>query len=98
MKVDIEKSGGCRRVLTIDVPAEDVRSDYDGLLGVYTKQVKLPGFRQGKAPTALVEKRFADRLVEDAKERLVPRFYQEAATQEELKAVASFGQHDALVA
>jgi trigger factor len=94
MKVDIEKSGGCRRVLTIDVPAEDVRSDYDGLLGVYTKQVKLPGFRQGKAPTALVEKRFADRLVEDAKERLVPRFYQEAATQEELKAVAVLGVTD----
>jgi trigger factor len=98
MKVAIEKGDGCRRIVSIDVPAEDVKSDYESLLAVYTQQVRLPGFRQGKAPSALVEKRFASQLVEDAKQRLVPRFYQEAAAQEQLKPVTVLDVTDVVFA
>ncbi len=96
MNVVIEDRGGCRRSMAISVPADSVVEDYASLLKLYTTQARMPGFRQGKAPAALVEKKFASQLAEDAKERLVPKFYAEAIAQESVKSVSVLGVENVL--
>ena len=88
MKINIETSDGCRRVIGIDVPAEDARSDYDTIVGAFIKNAKVSGFRQGKAPLALVEKRYSKSIIQETKDRLIPRFYNDALKQEGIAPVA----------
>lgn len=88
MKVEVEQQGGCRRSVSVAVAPDQVREDYDRIVKLYAQHARVSGFRQGRAPRELVEKRFAKRIVEDAKEQLLPRFYREALQQENLEPVA----------
>ncbi len=88
MKINIEMSDGCRRVIGIEVPAEDARSDYDTIVGAFIKNAKVSGFRQGRAPLALVEKRYSKSIIQETKDRLIPRFYTEALEQEKIAPVS----------
>jgi trigger factor len=47
----------------------------------------LPGFRKGKAPRSLVERKFGDRLMEDVKQKLVSSTYEEAVEKNKLSPV-----------
>jgi trigger factor len=94
MKVTVEKAGGCRRVLDINVPAETVRSDYDAIIRLFAKEAKISGFRPGKAPVELVEKRYRKGIVQETKDRLIPRFYHEALEQESIAPIAVIDVQD----
>jgi len=94
MKINIEMSDGCRRVIGIDVPAEDTRSDYDTIVGAFIKNAKVSGFRQGRAPLALVEKRYGKSIIQETKDRLIPRFYTAAMEQEKIEPVAVIDVQD----
>ena len=52
----IEKLGGLKQRLTVIVPAEDVDKAYKICLKKVARTVKLPKFRPGKAPLAVIEK------------------------------------------
>jgi len=98
MKVTIEDAGGCRKTLHIDAPAEAVASGYSEVVGTYRKAARLPGFRKGKAPTDLVEKRFAEEIREDARKALVPQMYQQALEQEGIEPEAVVSVDDVVFA
>jgi trigger factor len=65
-----------------------VASEYSKVVNDYAKHARIPGFRPGKAPAATAERRFAKEILEETRERLVPRAYHEAIEQEKLKPVA----------
>lgn len=88
MKVSLESVGTCRKEMTVEVPYEDVAAERAELLSYYTKGVSIPGFRKGKAPKHLVEKRFAKEMSADLKDRLIPKYYQEAIKSEEVDVVS----------
>lgn len=88
MKVSLKSVGPCRQMMKIEVPAESVAAERAELLKYYTQGVALPGFRKGRAPQALVEKKFAKDILSDLKERVVPKFYHDAVEKEGLKVVA----------
>ncbi len=88
MKISVEQVGPCRKVLKIEVPAEVVASEYQKIVGEYSRRARIPGFRPGKAPPAIVEKQFAKQVLEETREQLVPRAYREAVLQEKLRPVA----------
>jgi trigger factor len=52
--------------LTITVSKEDVRSQYDDLLSDYSKNLQIPGFRKGKVPKNVLERKFGEALREEA--------------------------------
>jgi len=85
MQVRVEDAGACRKLVHIQVDADAVADDYASIVKAYTKASKLPGFRKGKAPQNVVEKQYAKHIAEDAKERLLPRFYHEAIADEGMK-------------
>ena len=51
--------------LSVTVPKEDVRSHYNEMIGEYTKEMQLPGFRKGKVPQEVLERKFGDALKDD---------------------------------
>lgn len=88
MKVKVEQSGGCRRVIHVEVPKERVATEYRDVIAAYAKSARIPGFRPGRAPLALVERTFAKDILQETRERMVPRCYHEVLAQEKLEPVA----------
>ncbi len=88
MKVSLKNTGTCRKTMTVEVPADHVAEERAELLQFYAQGVSLPGFRKGKAPKHLVEKRFAKDMTEDLKDRLVPKYYHEAIEAEGVNVVS----------
>ena len=79
MSAKWEKKDGNTGVLTIEVPAEKVNKALDQAFKKIVKQITVPGFRKGKVPRKIFEKRFGvEALYQDALEILVPQEYSKA--------------------
>ncbi len=81
MKLDITELGPTKRVLKIEVPEEEVSKRFEKAYADLNRQVQIPGFRPGKAPLALLEKRYAKAVEEDVARQLVPDYYERAVRQ-----------------
>lgn len=94
MNMKIEDAGPCRKTLRIEVPAERVQGEYKTILDAYVKSARIPGFRQGRAPQHLVQKRFTKEIEQDVKDSLIPEAYRAAIEEGKLNPVAILGVHD----
>lgn len=85
MKVELldSEQGSCR--IKVEVDWEEIASEYDDIVEAYAK-IPMPGFRTGKTPTQLVEKRFRKKIAEDLSLRCAERFGREALRQSETEA------------
>ena len=74
--------------LEVSIPPENVRAAEDRATKFYQQRARLPGFRQGKAPAAVVRKKFADDIRQETLRELVQESWRVAQKQEELKPIA----------
>jgi trigger factor len=79
---------GCKHALEITVPAADVEKETERAAAAIQVKVRLPGFRPGKAPLAMVKSRFAQDVRQEVLEKLVPRFLNAAMEQDHLQVVS----------
>ena len=96
MNIEItpKKTDGVERLLQISVPVETVRDAEDKAARRYATRVRLPGFRPGKAPPAMVKKKFADAIRQETLESLVQEAYKEVVEREQLKLASQPHVHD----
>jgi trigger factor len=81
MKLEVTELGPVKRALKIEVPEDEVNKQFAQAYAELNRQVHIPGFRPGKAPLALLEKRYAKAVEEDVVRRLVPDYYDRAIRQ-----------------
>jgi len=81
MKMEVTELGPMKRALKIEVPADEVTQQFSRAYLELNRQVQIPGFRPGKAPLAILEKRYAKTVEEDVIRKLVPDFYDRAIKQ-----------------
>src|SRR5687767_10267089 len=94
IQITTKKSDGVERLLEVSVPAATVQEAEEKTARRYASSVRLPGFRPGKAPTALVRKRFKDAIRQQALESLLQEAYQEVVEREKLKVASQPHLHD----
>jgi trigger factor len=68
----------CTREVVLDVPVEEVSKAYKKVVGNYKRYAKIPGFRPGKVPEAVVRRRFADGIRKDVIESMLPERFNKA--------------------
>jgi trigger factor len=90
MNIVVEKQPKCVATLRVEIPAEKVQGQRDQIVRGYTSKARVPGFRPGKAPRAIIEKRFEKEITEELNDRLFNEAFDEALKQEDLK-VLDFG-------
>lgn len=88
MNIRVETAGTCRKNIHVEVPADQVSAEFGEVTQAYIQYAKIPGFRPGRAPLGLIQKRYAKEIAQEVKERLVPKGYQHAVKQESLQTVA----------
>ncbi len=81
MKMEVTELGPMKRALKIEVPAAEVTERFSRAYLELNRQVQIPGFRLGKAPQAVLEKRYAKTVEEDVIRKLVPDYYDRAIKQ-----------------
>ncbi|MRG88364.1 trigger factor [Salinibacillus xinjiangensis] len=82
MSVKWEKQEGNEGVLTVEVDAEEFNSALDKAFKKVVKDVQIPGFRKGRIPRPIFEKRFGvESLYQDALDIILPDAYMNAVNE-----------------
>ncbi len=68
----------CTRELVLDVPAEEVSKSFSRVTRNYQKHAKIPGFRPGKVPEAVIKRRFSNEIRKDVIDGLLPERFNQA--------------------
>ncbi len=87
LDVQVDDAGVLRKRLTITIPRETIDAEREKQYGEMIREVIVPGFRRGRAPRRLVEKRFGEEVGEQIRAKLVTNGYLAAADLKGLKTV-----------
>lgn len=77
MQVSVETTQGLERQVTITVPADKIDSEVKSRLRDLAKRQRIDGFRPGKAPVTLIQKRYGLAVLQEvAGEQMQRHFYE----------------------
>ncbi|MBC7671816.1 MAG: trigger factor [Polaromonas sp.] len=94
IQITTKKSEGVERLLEVSIPLATVNAEEEKQARRYATTVRLPGFRPGKAPAAMVRKRFKDAIRQQVLETLVQEAFKEVMEREKLDVAAQPHVHD----
>jgi trigger factor len=75
---NIERLEHSQIKLSVTVPSEEARKEYDAMMREYSRSVRIDGFRPGHVPSSVLERKFGDGLRLDAMGRVLEKAVQEA--------------------
>ena len=89
-QITVEKTAedSASKSLRVTVPVDRVREAEAKAVKYYAKRARLPGFRPGKAPEAVVRKRFNDAIRQTVLEEMLREGWETAKSSESLKPIA----------
>ena len=83
--VKIEDTGVWKKKITVVVPREQIESELESQYSELRQSAQLPGFRKGRAPKRLIEKRFGQDIKDQAKYRLLAQAFQQVEEDEDFE-------------
>ncbi|MGD8429752.1 MAG: trigger factor [Ectothiorhodospiraceae bacterium] len=89
MQVSVETTGGLKRLMKVQVPSERVDKEVESRLHSLKGQVRLDGFRPGKVPLKVLERRYGAQVRSEVLSEVVQSTYSEALDQENLRPAGS---------
>jgi len=87
MKSVVEDISSVKKKINIEVEPESVSKEMDKALADVAKKAKIPGFRPGKAPKAVVEKHHGEEVRSEVMQRLISESYLHALEEHKLNPV-----------
>jgi trigger factor len=88
MQVSIETTSELSRKMTVQVPEEKIQEQVRNRLKSMAGNIKLDGFRPGKVPQGLIQKRYGKGVREEVVAELIQSSFNEAVREEKLRPVA----------
>lgn len=85
--VNIEDAGPARKKITIEIPHERIAETIEESYKELRHEATLPGFRRGRAPQRLIEKRFGEDVRNEAKSKIIGESFQQVVEDESLKMI-----------
>lgn len=87
MKMDVTALGNSQKKLQFSIPAAEVKQELDRAYNQLRGQVRLRGFRPGKAPRNVLELHYGPRVADDVAATLIQKGYSDAIEKEHLEPV-----------
>ncbi|MEY2579860.1 MAG: trigger factor [Verrucomicrobiota bacterium] len=88
MKIEMQNEPPGMATLRIELPPEDVRKEWDAIASNYSRYARIPGYRAGKAPRQVIEKKFRKEIQDELTKALVSKSYHEAIAEKQLRVVS----------
>lgn len=87
MNVQINNVSDTRKNVVVTLDQGEVDAVHQSVVAEVVKQARLPGFRPGKAPAAMIAKRFAKEIEDDFKQKVITKAYRDSLEQQKLNVV-----------
>src|SRR6185503_5345152 len=87
MKAELTDISACRKTFDIEVPQDVVDHEITHIAQEYMKRARVPGFRPGKAPIAVVKTRYREEILSEMVQHLLPRYFSTAVKEKALDPV-----------
>lgn len=91
MEITINKTSDCQATVTALIPAEEVTNRKDKIISSFLLNTRIPGFRPGKAPKAVIAKRYANAITEELGHQLTEEAREKALEENPSLKVLDFG-------
>jgi len=88
MKVELTDISECKKSLDFEVPQDVVDHEIGHIAQEFARKAKVPGFRPGKAPVAVIKTRYKEEIVSEVMQHILPRSFSEAVKERNLDLVA----------
>ena len=88
MNVEVEDQPHGVATLRIELPPDEVSSEWDAIAKSFARQARIPGYRPGKAPQRVIEAKFRKEIQDELTQKLVSKSYHAAIAEKELRVVA----------
>ena len=88
MKVQVDNEPQGVSTLRIELPPEEVRKEWDSIAANYSRYARIPGYRVGKAPRQVIEKKFRKEIQEELTKALVSKSYRDAIAEKQLRVIS----------
>ncbi len=95
MNITVEKLPDCKATIRVEVPREKVETQRAAITKLYHQGAALPGFRPGKAPAAMIVRKFGKQIDQELRERLTSEGYQEGSKKDGLEVLSPVEVKDA---
>src|SRR5213083_1894248 len=87
MKAELIDISACKKNLDIEIPQEVVDREITHIAQELARRARVPGFRPGKAPIAVVKTRFREEIVSEMMQHLMPKYFGDAIDEQKLDIV-----------
>ena len=88
MNVEVESLPNCLASLKVEVPSDKVVATQTRIAAGYKNQARIPGYRPGKAPQSVIDKKFQKEIKEELTKQLVDEGFRQAIEKEKLKVLS----------
>jgi len=87
VNITVENLAPCKKLLRVEVDAKAVDEVFETVTKGFQKEAALPGFRPGKAPRALVLKKYEPDIKTEVKRKLIGDSYRQALEEKKLSVI-----------
>jgi len=84
VNIEIKDVSATRKNMVATLTQSEVAAEHAAVVAEFVKYARLPGFRPGKAPAAMVQKQFARQIDEDFKQKITAKAYQDGLKESKL--------------
>ena len=82
--IKVEDAGPARKRISVNVPSDVIDQQMSASMGTLQAQAQLPGFRKGKAPRHLLQRRFGSAIQEETIQKVLRESYEQAVSENKL--------------
>jgi trigger factor len=87
VNITVENLAPCKKLLRVELDAKAVDETFDAVTKDFQKQASLPGFRPGKAPHAMVLKKYEADIKNEVKRKLIGDSYRKALDEKKIAVI-----------
>lgn len=95
MNITLERQSNCAAKLKVEVPADTVTNERKKIIQAFSSQARIKGYRPGKVPRTVIEKRYGEDITAEVESRLVQQALTQAAKDEDLRILEAKPPEDA---
>lgn len=85
MNIETQDLSDTRKSLVATIEADEVATEHQAIVKEFVKLAKMPGFRPGKAPAAMVQKRYQKEITEEFRKKIMTKAYQSSIEDSKLE-------------
>src|SRR5437667_6713026 len=96
MKAELIDLSECKKNLDIEIPQEVVDQEITHIAQEFARKARVPGFRPGKAPLAVVKTRYRDEIVSEMMQHLMPKYFGDAIEERKLDIIEATSRFESV--